>query len=504
MPKTKRLDDLPPEIIFHIGKHLPNGSLAKLALCSRYYYEKCIGILYSHQELHSKPQLTQLIETVIAKPGIGCSVRTLDVRFLSEEPNTGNMLTLLGKFSLLGELSSAESAKNAWRKFEIITLSGWAMMAILICLLPQLENLKLPCIPNTKWHQEDSMFIEFFSAIAKAQRDGDSSVTVLSTLKCISIAADVSQYSHFTKFPFLELKSLTTFKAGLIYYSLDTEWQANTPPLPNIKILMFSRSAFIASIVGFLNCFPCLERFEFGKGRHCLNLADVVEGLLPAKKTLKYLWLWNDSAGGGTDQNFVRSLSDFERLEEICIQPAPWEWSDPRIGLSPNRLCETVPHGLKKILLGFELDRIADISLYQLLELVTRKDECCPGLNYIEMFWYDDDENAWQDDYDEMREKCHDVPLLVELWEACWERGIRLLLSHRDSSLNFEHGVGCSKLAETVNDLCPTHLRSRNADGFLYDDEWRLSTVEANWMGDSPLFPGEYSPEGLEDLLTWP
>jgi hypothetical protein len=148
------------------------------------------------------------------------------------------------------------------------------------------------------------------------------------------------------------------------------------------------------TLVRFMHCFPALQKFYCDKG------SSGVRYLLPQKvgKAIKHLKLSlvsltvaaNNIGFGHYEPPPFESLVDFEKLRSIetdaafLLAPFPYggqDEDDENLIPPQHRMVDVLPKALKRIIL-----RDCEMEvLVQVRELIERKEECMPDLNYVSL-----------------------------------------------------------------------------------------------------------------------
>lgn len=456
MPKT--FEDLPREIITGIGQLLPKDSLARLARCSSHCYTSCIEYLYSHCTVRNRKLLKELINTILNRPVIGPSIRWLDLRHFDMK----DLYSIpLWKTTSLDLYKKAVSVQNnlvswdtpTWKPDPWMDVSCWALITVLLCLVPELKVLGLPALePDLRddqryffWgdHYEVSAFSDFIAQLTEDQRTESSdsaSLRVLTKLESITIGLDFNSGRTQLNFimPLMVLKSVKRFKVVSMWHS---SWMEKCrvksfTPIPNVEVLKFAACIFSDDIATLIGRFTGIQRFCLSASPKALDkmfndeflfLDDVLKGLKSSKHSLEYVDV-RSVARSMDDQPL--SLSEFKRLQVAKLCPPPSIWSSGSLPENEPRLINSLPPGLR--ILAWELFHVIHnvVNLKQLYEVVAQKEKHTPELRQIELFWSDcNPEYTCKDckNHCELNEK---IPFYTELIAECKAKNICIFSNH--------------------------------------------------------------------------
>ncbi|KAF7882372.1 uncharacterized protein EAF02_005735 [Botrytis sinoallii] len=454
MPPT--VDGLPEEIIIGIGICLPRDSLAKLAQCSSQFYAACIELLYCHCTVRNRKSLKILINTILKKSVIGPSIRWLDLRcFDSDELGRvllwkTTSLDLFQKAILVQNKSSSWDIIN-WAGGVLMDISCWALITVLLCLVPKLRVLGLPSLGEERTrqgiyykggHYEVSTFSNFIARLARDQRteSPDSApLRVLANLESITISPDFHHERTALDciMPLINLRSVKRFKVvSMCHHSwMNSRRVKCIEPIPNIESLSFILCCFSDDIATFLGRFTGIQRFYLSGGTDIVDpfdelhpyVDDILKGLTSSKHSLKYVDISNVCR---LPDDQPLSFSQFKRLQVAKLSPSPSIWSSVSTIEDEFRLINSLPPGLRILVCKPFYDQYDFVSLEQFYELVAKKEIYVPKMRQIELIW--DDANFTYDCKDckkhcEMSEK---APFFPNLIAECKAKNICIFSGH--------------------------------------------------------------------------
>lgn len=175
--------------------------------------------------VRGREQLQLMINTILYKPKLGDLVHFLDLRVLRFDLHrrlgTAGTLQRTTKADTIVEKSLlVQAGEDTWAYFANRHMSTWALIAILLCLVPNLTDLKLPRInPSNKVGQPEALdFLLFIDKVWKAQKSDQIPLKALSALERIFIQTDWDDCHGKTRveqYPFNQLKSVTTVQGGV-------------------------------------------------------------------------------------------------------------------------------------------------------------------------------------------------------------------------------------------------------------------------------------------------
>ncbi|KAF5868477.1 uncharacterized protein Bfra_012388 [Botrytis fragariae] len=454
MPIT--LDDLPEEIIIGIGLCLSKVSLVMLAQCSSYFYAVCIELLYYHCAVENRIILKILINTILNKPVIGRSIRWLDLRHFNwndlchPAPWKTTSLDLFKKATLV-QKNLVSWNISTWTGAFWMDISCWALITVLLCLVPELRVLGLPTLgEERRWHGvllrgshcEVSAFSDFIARLVKDQRTESpegGSLRVLTNLESITIAPDFCnrRTALDSIMPLMFLRSVKRFKAVSVWHHswMNSRRLKGVTPIPNIESLNFVSCDFSDDIVTFLRRFTGIQRFYLGGSPNIMDEFDdiplcvesILEGLTSSKDSLKYVDVSFVSRRPGDDS---LSLSQFKRLQVVKLWPSPSIWSSESPIEDESRLINSLPPGLRILVCKPFYDQHDVVSLKQLYELVANKETYAPELRQIELIWDDAGLTYKCEDCENHCELSEKIPFFTKLIEECKTKNICIFPGH--------------------------------------------------------------------------
>ncbi|KAM0156124.1 hypothetical protein ACHAPG_005472 [Botrytis cinerea] len=455
---AKTLEDLPREMFTSIGQFLPKDSLARLARCSNHCYTSCIEYLYSHCTVRNRKMLKELINTILNRPVIGPSIRWLDLRHFNL---TDLYFIPPWKITSLDLYKKAVSVQNnlvswdtpIWKRDSWMDISCWALITVLLCLVPELKVLGLPDLePDLRGNQEYflggdyyevSAFSNFIAQLTEDQHTESSdsaSLRVLTKLESITIGLDFHprRTQLDSIMPLMALKSVKRFKVVWMWHCSWMEMYRvkSFTPIPNIEVLKFDECIFSEDIVTFLGRFTGIQRFCLSASPKALDemlndeslfLDDVLEGLKSSKHSLEYVDV--RSVPCSMDDQPL-SLSEFKRLQVAKFYPPPSIWSSGSFPENESRLSNSLPPGLR--ILAWELFHVIHdvINLKQLYELVAQKEKYTPELRQIELLWSDCNPRYRCKECKNNCEWNEKIPFYTELIAECKAKNVRIFSNH--------------------------------------------------------------------------
>ncbi|QVM07990.1 hypothetical protein D8B26_002685 [Coccidioides posadasii str. Silveira] len=306
---TRRLDTFPLEILMLIAEEL-NESEDQFAfmLCCRQFHAITEPLFYKSIDLGpyiSKRSIRTLLRTLLERPSLADHIRELQLFLwdsdgayvgpvtLSSRPAREEILSrprLHRRYALLEKkiTFASRSQDEEWEWLEDIRAGVVdAFLAVLLILVPNLENLKMTQFPPNSNH--------FFKTIFRAARRSEpfDEHPILTRLSFVDIMP------HFANcvgpcilLPYIGLPALKT----LVTSKLGEDWlnrgQWADSSLTTLKV---TQSCCSASIATFLESCKSLKVFkyshhnEFGPQR--FNIMGIWKSLQVTKDTLEDLWL---------------------------------------------------------------------------------------------------------------------------------------------------------------------------------------------------------------------
>ncbi|TEY46857.1 hypothetical protein BOTCAL_0312g00140 [Botryotinia calthae] len=355
--------------------------------------------------------LKELINTILNRPVIGPSIRWLDLRHFD-----WNDLCFIPpwKTTSLDLYKKAVSVQNnlvswgipTWTRGSWIDISCWALITVLLCLVPELKVLGLPALEcddqgydSSGDHYEVSTFSDFIAQLTEDQHTESSDsapLRVLTKLESITIGLDFYEKRsklHFIM-PLMVLKSVKRFKVVSMWHR---SWMKqcrvkSLTPIPNIEVLKFVACIFKDDIVTLLGRFTGIQRFCLSASPNLmfnnkpLFVENVMEGLKSSKDSLEYVDVRLVSR---IKNDQPLSLSEFKRLQVAKLCPSPSIWTSGSLPKNEHRLINSLPPGLR-ILVCKPFHGTHDVvNLKQLYELAAEKEKHTPELRHIELVWCD-------------------------------------------------------------------------------------------------------------------
>ncbi|KAI9642699.1 hypothetical protein NHQ30_008430 [Ciborinia camelliae] len=420
------LTDLPPELILNVGRFLPRKSIGMLALCSSSLYENCVAMLFSDITVNSRTKLQQLIKLILARPVIGSSIRSLQLHYFYDNDLCRPCTWETNEVDLFNYALSVQNNKSSWNSFYQRDFSTWALIAVLLCLVPGLKILALPAletrelIPTLQMglHADDyylnlfprrqpevHMFIEFIALVTEDRPDRPH-LSVLTMVEKVRIGARPGFITKLNDaMPFIGLKSAKVFRGyGIYHFDRMIDSRIVCPaPIPNIKILTLESASIRTGLVSFLNRFNSVETFKFTEGSKSLEMfnfteeyfftrshqhqdidvEDILEGLIHSKNSLESLTtrclLHHEPKEG------FLPFSRFQHLQLAILNPTPSRWWNASEMSSPRRLINEFPAKLKVLTIfpPFRNSTDEKISFEQFHEVVKQKEKYAPDLQRI-------------------------------------------------------------------------------------------------------------------------